>query len=245
MPANAFAAGRDVGARHRARDGRDRADGQVDAAGGDHERHAERDEQRRRAVAQDVDEAAEQVPVLQPQREERRRERPGSAAAAPPARAVATVDALLLTTCTFSGLARDERAPRRRRWCRAGQLRDLPPVPQHDDPVGHPHHLLQLGGDEQHRHALGREVGHHLLDLRLGADVDAAGRLVEDQQPSAGSPATAPAAPSAGCRRTAWRPPRPGWPAGCPVRSRTSRPARRPCGGAPAAPSRARPAWRG
>ena len=44
--------------------GGDRADREVDAAGGDDERHAERDEQRRRAVAQDVDEAAEQVPVL-------------------------------------------------------------------------------------------------------------------------------------------------------------------------------------
>ena len=44
------------------------------------------------------------------------------------------------------------------------------------------------------------------MDLGLGADVDAAGRLVDDQQRRAGGRATWPARPSAGCRRTAWTP---------------------------------------
>ena len=48
-------------------------------------------------------------------------------------------------------------------------------------PVAEPQHLLQLGGDEDHRHALAGELGDQLLDLGLGADVDAAGRLVEDE----------------------------------------------------------------
>ena len=45
----------DQDARDRARDRHDRADRQVDAAGGDHQRHAERDQHQRGAVAEDVD----------------------------------------------------------------------------------------------------------------------------------------------------------------------------------------------
>ena len=62
------------------------------------------------------------------------------------------------------------------------ELGDLAAVAQHGDAVAEPQHLLQLGGDEQHRHALVGQLGDELLDLGLGADVDAAGRLVEDQQ---------------------------------------------------------------
>ena len=45
------------------------------------------------------------------------------------------------------------------------------------------------------------------VDLGLGADVDAEGRLLQHQQPAAGLRASAPAPPSAGCRRRAWRSP--------------------------------------
>ena len=58
-------------------------------------------------------------------------------------------------------------------------------------------------GDHQHGQPLGRELAHQPVDLGLGADVDAAGRLVHDQQPRAWSPATCRARPSAGCRPTA------------------------------------------
>src|SRR6476661_4094376 len=60
-------------------------------------------------------------------------------------------------------------------------LVDLAAVAHHDEPVAEPQHLLELGGDEDHRHALGRELGDLGLDLRLGADVDAARGLVEDE----------------------------------------------------------------
>ena len=52
------------------------------------------------------------------------------------------------------------------------------------------------------------------VDLGLGADVDAGGRLLEDQQPARRSRASARAPPSAGCRRTGSRPAAPGRSAG-------------------------------
>ena len=62
---------------------------------------------------------------------------------------------------------------------------------QHDeDAVGHAEHLGQLGGDHQDRDALPGELGEQPVHLGLGADVDAAGRLVDDQQPRARWPAT-------------------------------------------------------
>jgi len=49
--------------------------------------------------------------------------------------------------------------------------------------VAEPQHLLELGRDEHDRHALARELGDELLDLGLRPDVDAARRLVEDEEP--------------------------------------------------------------
>ena len=52
----------------------------------------------------------------------------------------------------------------------------------HDhDAVGHVDHLLRLRGDVDDRQAVADEVLQHFLDLALGVDVDAARRLVEDQ----------------------------------------------------------------
>ena len=53
-----------------ARDGRDGADGEVDPAGRDHERHPDRDEHQRRAEADDVDQAPVQMPAPHVDREE-------------------------------------------------------------------------------------------------------------------------------------------------------------------------------
>ena len=63
--------------RDRARDRDDRADGEIDAAGGDHQHHAEREQRHRRAAVEDIDQAAEQPAVLQAQIEELRRDRRG------------------------------------------------------------------------------------------------------------------------------------------------------------------------
>ena len=50
-----------------------------------------------------------------------------------------------------------------------------------EDAVAHAEDLRQLAGDHQDRHALLGEAAHQRVDLGLGADVDAAGRLVHDQ----------------------------------------------------------------
>ena len=61
-------------------------------------------------------------------------------------------------------------------------LADLLVVLEDDDPLAEPDDLLELGGDEDDGHPAFGELGDGLLDLGLGADVDAAGRLVEDEQ---------------------------------------------------------------
>ena len=55
-----------------------------------------------------------------------------------------------------------------------------------EDPVGHAQHLGQLGGDHQDRHAAAGEVGEQPVHLGLGADVDAPGGLVDDEQRGVG-----------------------------------------------------------
>src|SRR6478735_1293651 len=48
-------------------------------------------------------------------------------------------------------------------------LVDLAPVTHHDDAVAEAQHLLELCGDEDHGHALARQVRDECLDLRLRA----------------------------------------------------------------------------
>ena len=65
----------------------------------------------------------------------------------------------------------------------AGQFRHLPPVPQDCQACAGAGHLVNLAGDEDDGHVLlPGQLDHHFLDLRLGADVDAAGGLIQDQQ---------------------------------------------------------------
>ena len=56
----------------------------------------------------------------------------------------------------------------------------------HDEhAVGHAEHLGQLGRDHEDRDALAGELGEQAVHLGLGAHVDAAGRLVDDEHASA------------------------------------------------------------
>ena len=57
----------------------------------------------------------------------------------------------------------------------------LTAIAQDGDPMARAQHLLELRRDEDARLALLGQVEDEALDLRLGADVDAARRLVEDQ----------------------------------------------------------------
>ena len=51
-----------------------------------------------------------------------------------------------------------------------------------DDRVGQLEYLGDLGAEDQHAVALARIVAQDAIDLRLAADIDAAGRLLEHQQ---------------------------------------------------------------
>ncbi len=64
------------------------------------------------------------------------------------------------------------------------------PAEDHDRPVAGKLDLLELGGVEQDGRAVGGEVAQELVDLMLGADVDAAGRVEAEERPdAAGDPA--------------------------------------------------------
>src|SRR5829696_6090427 len=63
----------------------------------------------------------------------------------------------------------------------AGEGTGDAPVPQHDDPVGALHHLLEFGRDHDHAQPPFGQLVDEVLHLGLGAHVDTAGRLVEDQ----------------------------------------------------------------
>ena len=132
-------------ARERAADRHHRADRQVDAAGGDDQRHAQRDQHQRRAEAQDVDQRC------------RRGARPASRSR--------RTTAVKKTLASSSDEQRQPAARTGGAWSCAGsarrscrtsavqssassslaQLGDQPAVAQHGDLVAEPQHLLQLG----------------------------------------------------------------------------------------------------
>ena len=64
----------------------------------------------------------------------------------------------------------------------AGDLGGDAALVQDEDPVGHREDLGQVARDEDDPEAGRGELGDDPVDLDLGADVDAAGRFVEDQQ---------------------------------------------------------------
>jgi hypothetical protein len=79
-------------------------------------------------------------------------------------------------------------------------------APAHDpDRVAEPEELGQVGADEDDRLSRRGQAPDDLVDLRLAADVDPAGGLVEEQDRSRGARGGAPGRPSAGCRRRARR----------------------------------------
>jgi len=64
----------------------------------------------------------------------------------------------------------------------AGELGGDPALAQHQYPVGHTEDLGQLRGDHQHGETICHQPVQDAVHLSLGADVDAARRLVDDQQ---------------------------------------------------------------
>ena len=88
-----------------------------------------------------------------------------------------------------------------------------------DAPLAHDQHAVadadqfgQLGRDDDDADAVARQVAQDAVDLGLGADIDAARRLVEEDHLRARPTASWRSRPSAGCRPTASRPAAPIWP---------------------------------
>ena len=68
----------------------------------------------------------------------------------------------------------------------AGEVGADRPAGHHDRAVGDLHDLLVVGRDHEDAHAVGGELPDRAIDLRTGADVDTARRLDEDENPRAG-----------------------------------------------------------
>ena len=65
---------------------------------------------------------------------------------------------------------------------RAVELGDEPPLAHDEHAVAHAEHFRQFARDHQDGDARAGELAHQAVDLGLGADVDAARRLVEDEE---------------------------------------------------------------
>ena len=79
-------------------------------------------------------------------------------------------------------LCRNSVHDRRNRELGERDLRHLSAIAQDNDPIGVTHQLLQFRRDNQQRQAIGAEGFNQANNFRMGADVDAAGRLIEDQE---------------------------------------------------------------
>ena len=90
---------------------------------------------------------------------------------------------------------------------RARQLGRDPALAHDEHAVAEVRDLLGLARVEEERLALAEQLDHQLVDVVLGADVDAARDVVEQQDVAARRAASGRSAPSAGCRRRACPPP--------------------------------------
>ena len=186
------------GRRDQPGEGDQRADRQVDAGGQDHEGHADRKQPGDRHLPHDVEEVDRgEEPRLddgeqrhQHDQEDRRRETRDEAE---------DVEALVLGRFRRSRFGhrfpsfkpRQRRRPRlMRRHHRhqnflrrvvAGDLAGDAALAHRDDPVRDRENFRQFGRDDDDGDAGLRHLDQEIVDLDLGADVDAARRLVDDQ----------------------------------------------------------------
>ena len=180
----------------------DRADREIDLPGDDDQRLAERDDADQRRRERDLLEvrrgrkrgsrsvtSAQMTGAARATRpsSRTRRQRPTKPRVAP-ARAAAVVSSRTghaardgpdasrpCDACAAaSSIASRSNAPRVELGRDAAAAKD-------QDAIGHRHHLLGIVADQDDGDPLGRQMRDDAVDLRLGADVDAARRLVEDE----------------------------------------------------------------
>ena len=70
--------------------------------------------------------------------------------------------------------------------CAPDELLDDPPAVENEDPVADRRQLLVIGACAERRRALFPRIRYHGKHLRPRADVDALGRLIEQDQPRPG-----------------------------------------------------------
>ena len=216
---------------HRAEDRDDRADREIDPLGADHDRHAERDDRRRHGAVEDVDQVAEQSAFDDPDGEEsgrdeavdredqrQRDERPNRAMAAS-ARIAKCARAREVRRLRLKVRARSHvRAPAIVRMMFSRVISPPPISPTFRRSRSTTIRSLTATSSSSSEDATssarpcGAKLPDQRHDLGVRADVDAARRLVENENARSGDQRRARAPPSADCRPTVGRPacPRPG-----------------------------------
>ena len=179
--------GQEHGADHGA-ERHDRADREIDAGGDDHRGHPRGDQAGDRHLPQDVEQVAvgqEDVVALGADRrgqhadQEDRRQ--------PPVELGAREEPKQRHDAMRHGSARrGEVHDRFLAGLRARQHPGPPALRDDHDPVREQQQLRQLRAHHHDRQPLARQRAHQVVDLLLGADVDAAGRLVEQEHPRPG-----------------------------------------------------------
>ena len=211
-----------------------RADRQVDAAGGDDERHAHGDDAGHAGLGEDGEQvvAGEERVAVGDGAGDRAAGRPRRRAAPPPAGGCGARRGAHGGRRARRGAVAGPPVARRRRWCRligvscrprgswgrawastsasvasvASSDRGGPAVGQHEDAVAQADELGQLGRHEHDgRGPPSARCWIDPVDLGLGADVDARGSARRAAGPGSRAAASGPARPSAGCRPTARR----------------------------------------
>ena len=103
---------------------------------------------------------------------------------------------------------RPRRSPSAARWSSssAGNFRDDAAAAEDQRAVADALDLLEIRRDQEDGQPRLQRLLEQMIDLRLGADIDADGRLLEDEQARPSPPSSGPPRPSADCRRRGWRP---------------------------------------
>ena len=164
------------------------ADRKVDTLGGDDNGHADRKKGDGRTAIENVDQAAVKPTVLDLHRKETRKDEPNQHKDNRQGYQLRE-QPLAETCCSFDhawspapGAAAMALTMMFRGDLAAGQFRHMGAIPEHDDPRTVGHEFFELRRNDDQRHALTAEFADQPDDFGVGADIDAARRLVENEK---------------------------------------------------------------
>ena len=164
-----------------------RADRQIDPAGDDHERHPHGDDGVERGLLQDVEQVRDRQEVRRRRPQDRaQRQQAGERAQLPAAVRRARAwrrepgEALATPAVVMRALRAPPAGPRRR-WPLGGELAAHAAAAHHEDAIAHAQHLRQIRRNHDDAGAVLDQLVHEQVDVLPRGHVDAARRLVEDQ----------------------------------------------------------------